>query len=149
MSEKSTMKTNFHGLSSLVLFGAAIIIAHIALFLISIGIGFAYMVLCVFASIAIIALFCGKCADREQCGHIIPGKLAKYLKTRPGGPYTLAELVITGLAFLMLAGFPQIWLWRFSGLFVLYWVLNIVALVQVRTVMCRVCGNQHCPGKRL
>jgi hypothetical protein len=42
----------------------------------------------------------------------------------------MAELLTLSLALLALTGLPQFWLWRSTGLFLAYWVLNAIAVVQ-------------------
>jgi hypothetical protein len=64
---------------------------------------------------------------------------------RQPGPYTPTEIAALILALLVMIGLPQFWLWRRTGLFILYWVLNGIALVQIRLVVCRTCENVYCP----
>ncbi len=75
---------------------------------------------------------------------MFPGKAAQVFNREPG-PYTLIELAAMILALALLIGLPQFWLWRYTGLFIAFWVLNGIALVQIRIVVCRTCGNIYCP----
>ena len=67
------------------------------------------------------------------------------LMAREPGPYRPAELLATGLALLLLVGFPLLWLWRYPGSLVAFCLLNAVALLQIRLVSCRTCDHAHCP----
>jgi hypothetical protein len=96
---------------------------------------------------AIIYGFCAKCPCKGNCGHVFPGKLAR-LFTRPAGPYTSVDFGIVGITGLLVAGFPQVWLWQYPKLFIGFWGLGILALMQVLTFVCRACDNVYCPMNR-
>ncbi len=113
----------------------------------SLGLGVVYLVICVAAPAVIIYAFCAKCPCQTHCSHVFPGKLAAALTNRPAGPYTKTELAAVGLALLLLMGLPQLWLWQYRGLFVAFWLLNAVAMIQIRSVVCRACDNVYCPAK--
>jgi len=140
------MSKQFHGVTSLGLVAVATIIAAVALFKASWLLGAVYLVMAALASSAIVYAFCAKCPSKACCGHVFPGKVAMTIDRQPG-PYTGIELAVLGLALLGLIGLPQLWLWRYAGLFVAYWALNAVALVQIRTVVCRACDNRYCPAR--
>jgi hypothetical protein len=92
-------------------------------------------------------VFCAKCSCRTLCGHVIPGKVAMVFIHRTPGPYTTVEIIVTGIALLLLIGLPQIWLWQYTGLFITFWVLIGIAVIQIRTVICRGCDNTYCPAR--
>ena len=123
----------------------AAVLAGVAAFLTSWGFGLAYLAICVMAPAGIVVAYCAKCACQSHCAHLFPGRLAMRLPERRPGPYTPAELGTVGLALLLLLGLPQVWLWRYPLLFVVFWVLNAVALIQIRIVVCRTCENLFCP----
>jgi hypothetical protein len=138
------MSKQFHGVTSLGFVAIATVIAAAAMFRTSWVLGVVYLVVCVAASRAIIHTYCAKCPCKARCAHVLPGKAALAIDRQPG-PYTMAELTILTVALLALMGLPQLWLWRHFGLFVVYWALNAVALVQIRLVVCRTCENVYCP----
>jgi len=138
------MSREFYGVSSLALIGVATVLAAIAMFHASWGLGALYVVICVAAPYALVRAFCAKCTCKAHCGHVFPGRAAQRV-ARPPAPYTPTELAILGAAMVALIGLPQVWLWQLPGLFAAYWVLTAVALVEIRLVMCRRCDNVFCP----
>jgi hypothetical protein len=138
------MSRQFYGVGSLALVGVATVLAAIAMFSASVVLGVIYLVICVAASNAVIRAFCAKCACKAHCGHVFPGRLAQRV-ARPAAPYTAAEWTTLGVAMLALMGLPQLWLWQMPGLFVTYWVLTGIAVIEIRQVMCRGCANTFCP----
>ncbi len=141
------MKTQIHGVTSLGLILVANVMAIVTLFLSSWGWGVVYLGGGLAALGGILYAYCAKCPCRTHCGHVIPGKIVVALTNRQTGPYTPVEFAILGLALLWLIGLPQLWLWQETGLLVTFWVLVAVALVQIRTVVCRACDNVYCPAR--
>jgi hypothetical protein len=135
-----------HGIISLGLTSVALVIAALAMFLSSWGLGVAYVAICLIAPQAIIYAFCAKCPCKECCGHVLPGKQAMAFNRQPG-PYTPVELGILGVVLLLLFGLPQFWLWQYPKLFIAFWILSAIAFMQIRLVVCRACNNIHCPLK--
>lgn len=138
-------KTQRYGVLSLGIMGVAAIFAALAMFATSWLLGVVYLAICAFTPQAIVYGFCAKCPNKEQCGHVFPGKAAMRM-LRPAGAYTPFELGGLGVAAILLFGFPQVWLWRYPALFWAFWGLLIVAGVMIRLAMCPVCGNVYCPG---
>jgi hypothetical protein len=139
------MSARFHGVMSISLVGVSIVVAALVAFQTSPLLGIAYVVGCALAPLGIVYAFCAKCPCRTHCAHVIFGKLAVALTNRQPGPYTPAEMAVVGLGLLWLLGLPQVWLWRNLALFVVFWVLNAVAVVQIRLAVCPACDNVHCP----
>ena len=140
------MKTAIHGIMSLGLLCAAVITADAVLMRMSTLYGWLYLAVCAAAAGVVLATFCTKCPCRENCGHVLPGKIVKRLGDRQPGPYSLAELSATTLSILILLGLPQVWLWRYPSALAVFWALVIGAVIQIRLIVCRACGNAHCPA---
>jgi hypothetical protein len=140
------MSARFHGISSITLTGVAVAIAAAAALRTSWALALAYLVLCTVALVGILYAFCAKCPCQMRCAHVLPGRLAAAFTQRRSGPYSAAELAIVGTALLVLLGLPQFWLWRYTVPLIVFWVLNTVALAQIRVVVCRTCDNVHCPA---
>ncbi len=140
------MSAQFHGITSIGLTLIAIVIALVAMFQTSWEWGVVYLAACIVAVGIILYVYCARCPCREKCGHVFLGRLAAALVERQPGPYTVVELAALLLALLLLWGLPQVWLWRYTGLFVAFWVLSAIALTQIRIVVCRNCGNVYCPA---
>jgi hypothetical protein len=139
------MSARFHGVVSIGLVGIGILIAVVTVFQALPVLGVAYLIGCAIAPVGIVYAFCAKCPCRECCAHVIFGKLALALTNRQPGPYRPAEIAVVGLALLWLLGLPQVWLWRTPFWFVVFWLLNAVAVVQIRLAVCPGCDNVRCP----
>lgn len=138
------MTKRFYGITSIVLVAVSIVIAAIAAFRASWAWGVIYLAICVAALLIIIYAYCAKCPCKEHCVHVFLGKAATTFDRQPG-PYTAIEIAALVLALALLIGLPQFWLWRYTGLFVAFWVLNAIAVIQIRAVVCPACDNTHCP----
>jgi hypothetical protein len=139
------MNARFYGVTSIGLVGVSIVIAAVVIFQGSWLLGIAYLAGCGLGLLAIVYAFCAKCPCRGQCAHVVFGKLALALTDRRPGPYTRAELAAVVLGLLWLLGLPQPWLWTRPGLAVAFWLLNAVAVLQIRLAVCPGCANAHCP----
>jgi hypothetical protein len=137
-------KTQFHGMTSLILFGVAIVLAAVAIFQASLWLGIGYLLLCGVASTVVIYAYCAKCPSKAQCAHVLPGKAAMAIRRKPG-PYLTVETLSLVIALLLLLGLPQLVLWKNPILLVTFWVLCGIAVTQVRGVVCLACRNVYCP----
>jgi hypothetical protein len=143
------MTREANGAITLGLAAVALAAAAQSLFQQSTALGVSYMLVAALSIPVILYGFCAKCPDRENCGHVVPGRAAAALfRDRRPSPYTRAELAMTAVALLFLFGFPQIWLWRHPVAFGAFWILMAIAAVDIRARVCRGCGNVHCPGHR-
>jgi hypothetical protein len=141
------MSTRAHGVTSISLVGIAIVIAAAVMSQVSWLLGALYLVGCLVALLGIVYAFCAKCPCRTHCAHVIFGKLATALTNRQQGPYARGEVAVVVGALFWLLGLPQIWLWRSLVLFVAFWGLNAVAVLQIRFAVCSSCENVYCPLK--
>jgi hypothetical protein len=139
------VSTRFYGLVSIGMAAMAILVAVVTGFQVSLLLGIIYLVGCVLAPLGIVYAFCAKCPCRTHCAHVVFGKLAVAFTNRQPGPYTSAEIAAVGLALLWLLGLPQVWLWRTPLWFVAFWLLNAVAVAQIRLAVCPACDNVYCP----
>jgi hypothetical protein len=140
------MVRKFHGVFSLLLILAAVVIGAGYLLGNFTGWGLVYLGIIALANPLVLYSYCAKCLCREDaCSHVIPGKLTRLLPTRRQAPYTFWDYFATALALAVLLGFPQIWLWRSTGLWVLFWILTTVGLVEILFFVCRTCRNANCP----
>jgi hypothetical protein len=136
--------TKFHGVTSIGLAAVAIGIGAVVMFLTSWVLGVVYLATCAAGAVIVLYVYCAKCPCKaDNCGHVFPGKIATIFDRQPG-PYTSVEMTAVLLALLLLLGLPQFWLWRYTGLLIVFWVLIGIAAVQARTVVCKACGNEYC-----
>jgi hypothetical protein len=141
------VKRETHGVLGLGLAALALAAAAQSLFQQSMALGVAYLLLGTLSVPVILYSFCAKCPDRGKCGHVVPGRAASALyKNRKQGPYTGPDMTMTAAALLVIFGFPQIWLWRHPVAFGAFWILMAVAVADIRSKICRDCGNGNCPG---
>ena len=134
----------FHGITSLTLTAVAIVIAAVTAFQTSWTLGIICLAICLIAPPVIVYAYCAKCACKVHCAHVLPGKVARLFDRAPG-PYSKAEMSGMTLSLLLLIGVPQLWLWRSIGLLIVFWILIVFAVMQIRLFVCKTCGNTHCP----
>ena len=139
------MSTRFHGIMSISLVAISILIAIVTVFQATPALGLVYLIGCAVAPLGIVYAFCAKCPCRTHCAHVLFGKLAMALTHRQPGPYTPVEMSAVALALLWLLGVPQFWLWQTPLWLALFWLLNAVAVIQIRIAVCPACDNACCP----
>jgi hypothetical protein len=138
-----------HGVISLGLAALAVALAAVSAFHHSLALGMAYMLLSALAIPAVLLAYCAKCPDRENCGHVLPGRAVSILGKRKSGPYSGSDLALTVSALLVVFGLPQAWLWKHPSDAVMFWGAMAAAALDIRFMVCSDCGNRHCPGNRL
>ena len=140
------MKREMHGLVSLFLVFAAVVIGLISVFRGSAFMAIAYLVIIFLSTNVIIYSFCSKCACRlEACGHVLPAKIVGLLPTREEGSYTFPDIGGVVISLLLLFGFPQYWLLGNPALIIIFWALIIIGLIEIRIYVCPGCSNENCP----
>jgi hypothetical protein len=88
--------------------------------------------------------FCAKCPVRDNCTHIIQGRLTHLMPGRTTGPYSGCDLLGLFMFFGFVALFPQYWLIRNLLLMGIFWILFLGNLIITHFGCCRVCGNIYC-----
>jgi hypothetical protein len=137
-----------HGVISLGLAALAVAMAVVAALHRSLALGMGYLLLSALSIPVILLAYCAKCPDRDDCGHVLPGRAVSILGKRKTGPYSASDLALTAAALLVVFGLPQAWLWRQPSDGVMFWGIMAVAAFDIRLVVCADCGNRHCPGNR-
>lgn len=139
------MATKFHGVLSLILIKISVLVALAALFLTAPLAGMVYLITVMGASVIILYAYCAKCICRlDACSHVFPGKATRWFPRRRQEPYTAQDLLATALSLAIIFLFPQYWLWHHKPLFLIFWALTIIALVDIRLYVCKLCGNKIC-----
>lgn len=136
---------DLYGITSLIFILTALIVADIDLLEEHMVAGIFYSIIIIVATGLLLFTFCMKCPCKNHCGHLIPGRIAMHFKTRKTGPYTNTDNIIVSLSLLSLIVFPQLWLWENRGLFLIFWIILIIGIIQIRSVVCRSCENVYCP----
>ena len=140
------MRGNFHGVFSLILILASVLIALAYMLNVSLGWGLIYLGLIILGNPIVLYAYCAKCLCRDyNCSHVFPGKLTRLIPPRKQGPYTLMDYFWTALSLMALFGFPIPWLWRSKILFFGYCLLLLIGLAEILFFVCRTCHNENCP----
>ena len=142
---------NLHGIISLILFKVAVLAALAYLFLTSISAGLVYLMLIGIASLSVLYAYCAKCQARakceardHRCSHVFPGKATRFLPTRKQGPYSPADILVTGGSLASIVIFPQYWLWQNKTVLLTFWGLSVIAVGQILLRVCPTCRNHKC-----
>ncbi len=119
-------KYNVHGIISIVLifisFGIGI--ASIAIYSVFVSLISALTIILAFITISII--YCSKCKCRDNCNHLIIGKISiRFSKFNS-------------------VGLPQNWLIKNPTLIILYWGFIVLAGLEVYFFVCNNCLNDKC-----
>jgi hypothetical protein len=134
----------FHGITSLILVLLACGLGLVAILLRSWVWGLIYLGVMAGAPIVVVRTYCAKCACKEHCAHVWPGKIARSFAKDPS-PYTTVQILGVVVALAALLGLPQFWLWQRATLLVPFWVFTGIALTQIRLAICPACNNTFCP----
>ena len=139
------MRSNFHGVFSLILIFASVLIALAYMLNVSLGWGLIYLGLIILGNPIVLYAYCAKCLCRDdKCSHVFPGKLTRLIPPRKQGPYTLMDYFWTALSLIALFGFPIPWLWHSNVLFFGYWLLLLIGLAEILFFVCHTCRNENC-----
>ena len=110
--------------------------------------GLVYLGIIVLANPLVLYSYCAKCICRKDaCSHVFPGKLTSLLPARKQGSYAFMDYLGTALPLVALFGFPQCWLWKSKAVFIAYWILILLGLIEIFFLVCRDCRNENCPIK--
>ena len=140
------MRTNFHGIFSLILVFTSAVVALFFLLSVSPAWGSAYLGILILANPLVLYSYCAKCLCRnDACSHVLPGKLTRLLPARKQGPYTFKDYFWTALSLVTVFIFPIPWLWQSKILFFGYWLLLLIGLAEILFFVCRTCRNENCP----
>ena len=83
--------------------------------------GLVYLAICGFSAYGILYAYCAKCNVRlDNCSHVLPGKITRYLPQRKQGPYTFGDVAGTALFLGIIILFPQYWLLETAAALVLF-----------------------------
>jgi len=136
----------FHGFLSLLFILTSLILATVSIVDKSFTIGAVYITIILVSFPTIVYSFCSKCPCRiDSCGHVLPGKLTLLLPSRNQNSYRSLDFIGVIAPFLLLIGIPQWWLLNNTVLLILFWILVILAVIEIRRYVCPRCTNRNCP----
>jgi hypothetical protein len=141
----SSMEDNSFGVLSLFLVFMAMAIAVGTVFPTAPLMAVLYIVIALFGFVLVLVSYCAKCPCRENgCGHVLPGKLAKFLPKRKEGPYSLTDYTFTAIGAAAILLIPQLWLIRNIPALLLFWGCAVVAALISYLLVCPDCPNEYC-----
>ena len=134
-----------NGITSLIFTGISILIGLYITWINSFNIAVLYLVLMLGAATLIPYVYCTKCQCREtNCAHVFPGLITRVMPNRELETYTIFDWAIVGILTGLLIILPQYWLIKNIFLFIIFWILLIIAFLQIRLFICKVCDNKKC-----
>ena len=143
---KKTLSPRFHGVLTLALLLASLLVGLVAIALKSAPAAVLYGLMVLVGLPTIVYLFCGKCVCRGQaCLMVLPGRLSLRLPARKTETYAKADFAGILGTLTLLALFPQYWLWQTKPLFIAFVILILVAHAEIMLFVCRACENCRCP----
>jgi hypothetical protein len=139
-------RRQIHGIFSLLILAAAVIMATLAIVQSSVMWAVLYVVGILLSCLVVVYSFCTKCPCRNtDCGHVIPGKLTQGFPPRPEEPYTFRDKTGIVVPIVFMIVFPQYWLLSLPVYSILFAVLCLVAAADIQFFVCRECTNRFCP----
>ncbi|MFO7732635.1 MAG: hypothetical protein R6X21_03190 [Candidatus Aminicenantes bacterium] len=140
------LSPRFHGVLTLALLIASLLVGLVAVALKSAPAAVLYGLMVLAGLPTIVYLFCGKCVCRgKACLMVLPGRLSFRLPPRKTEAYTKADFAGILGTLTLLALFPQYWLWQTKPLFIAFLILILAAHAEVMLFVCRACENCRCP----
>lgn len=139
------MKEKIHGIISLFLFSGTAVISFIGINKFSTKFAIEYLLIVIISFLIIIYSYCTKCKCHEyNCLHIIPGFIVKILPKRKTGKYLFWDYIGVIIPMVLIIFIPQYWLIKNMILFLIFWTLLIIALVEIINIVCKACINDNC-----
>ena len=135
----------FNGITSLIFFAVSMLIGLYILWGNNINLAILYAILLLAAAVVIPFIYCTKCPCRKtSCAHVIPGLITRFMKDRDSESYTVFDWTVVMIFMGLLIVLPQFWLYENILLFSVFWILSIIAGVQILFFVCKTCDNKKC-----
>lgn len=136
----------FHGVLSVSLVLLALIIGLVALINFSLTLTLIYALLILISPFTIGYFYCLKCPSRaDKCPHVIFGKVTKLYKVKKEGAYKTTEIIFALLFLICAIIIAQLALIKIFPLFIIFWVIFIIAATEIKLCVCPKCNNYECP----
>lgn len=134
-----------HGVFSLTLVMLAFILGIVVVFMSSIIVGAVLAAILILFYIFIPKLVCAKCPSRENCGHVVLGKLSQTFSPYCVKNMGLGDLIVLVFFMVPLVVVPQFWLYKHLVFLIVYWALMLIGGADILLFVCPACGNIKCP----
>ena len=141
------MNKKFYGIVSLLFIACAAITGLLAIASASADWAIVYLLILMMCPSGVLLSFCTKCRCSDDCSHVFPGFILKYLPKRKQteNGYSIIDIATTALCIALIIIFPQIWLISNVLMLVLFWVLAITGFIMIQLRVCPSCSNTICP----
>jgi len=138
------MSAKRYGFIGLLMLIAAVLTGLSATLLYSVTAAAIYLVGSIAVFLIFVYAYCAKCPVRDDCTHLLQGRLTRLMPGRTTGAYSRSDLLGLVVFFGFVALFPQVWLIRTPVLMLVFWILFLGNLVITHYGCCRGCGNISC-----
>lgn len=140
------MKYRFHGVMSVILTLTAFACANYQLYVESLFLGVIYSVWIPIMLLITVQAFCTKCPHMADntCRHALEWIIIKLIKVKEPSKYTLWETIRATIPLCIGVIFPQYWLFNNIPVLVVFWVIMIMVVLEIRQYVCKDCQNTYC-----
>jgi len=138
------MKNLPHGIISIILAGLAIFIGIVAVFMDNMILALLYLAANILGFLIIVYSYCTKCAGRTKCAHVVLGKITKLLPHREQSKYSFFDYAGVVVPFILIVAFPQFYLIKHLWMLIAFWLLLLVAVLEINKYVCTMCVNSKC-----
>ncbi|MCJ7771947.1 MAG: hypothetical protein MUP22_02315, partial [Desulfobacterales bacterium] len=76
---------------------------------------------------------------------VLPGKLTALFPSRESEKYSALDILATIIALALIIFFPQYWLWKHKLLLFVFWLILVIATLEILLFVCKECKNENCP----
>lgn len=138
-------KHNIHGIISIVLVFLSFGIGVVSIAIYSVIVSLISVLTIILAFVTISMIYCSKCKCRNNCNHLIIGKISTLFSKFNPDKYTKKDLIWGVIVPMFIAiGLPQYWLIKNPTLIILYWGVIVLAGLEVYFFVCNNCLNDKC-----
>ncbi len=144
------MKTNIHGITSILIAMSAWIIAIVLGFSNSVLVGNIGIIVTLVALMIVIRSYCSKCPGRNgHCSHHVFGKVARVFNDRCHLSYDKRDIVIVSTSLIIMLTTHLWMLIPHKTWMLIYLLLNSIAVGEILMHVCPNCLNRKCPLNRI
>jgi hypothetical protein len=148
-ASKKPKRSPVHGIVSMCLLLVVMGIYTASIMSSSLTTGAIYLLIVGTSSMLLLYSYCAKCPCRNNnCDHILPGRLTRWLPKRKEGPYTPLDYAATALAIALIILLPQLWLAGKPLLLSISWGLLVISGIEITLFVCHGCENTYCPMRK-
>jgi hypothetical protein len=137
-------KYNIHGIVAMVLFLISFGVGVVAVSKYSIALGTVALFLVLLSFVSVSVIYCSKCKCRNNCNHVIFGKISILLSKYNPDNYILFDVIVGLLPMLIAIVFPQYWIVKNITFVLCYWIPMVIGGLEAFIFLCPKCLNSKC-----